>query len=66
MTDQANLDTFEQAGRDAFAAGRMRSPALDPTVRAALEGLPVGTVRARQVMAAFTGGYDEAAREVEP
>lgn len=57
----SDLERFEQAGRDARAAGQMRAPALNPLVREALEGLPVGAARALEVMAAFTRGYDQAA-----
>lgn len=55
------MTDFAQLGRDAYANGRMRAPALDATVRDALVGLPIGSPEAHQVMRAFTDGWDAAA-----
>jgi hypothetical protein len=50
---------WEAVGREAFARGEHRSPALNAEVGARLVGVPVGAEGA-DVMHAFTVGWDAA------
>lgn len=61
ITDTLRAE-LEMAGRTACAAGDSAAPALSSEVRTALEGLPVGTEYALEVMEAFTDGYDSQRR----
>lgn len=49
-----------RVGRTAFANGEHRAPALNGQVRRALEGMPVGTKAAVDIMLAFGRGWDAA------
>lgn len=56
---QANAARWEQAGRDAFAAGRPPQPTADPLVFDAVAHLPVGG-GAVEIMSAWVRGYSAA------
>jgi len=50
---------FRELGRQAFVAGQPSAPALNAEVRAAIDGMPVGT-GAANIMRKFSAGWHEA------
>lgn len=59
------LDRLRQAGRDAWAAGEVRAPALSTIVHEAIKDLRVGE-GAAELMTAYQNGWEEAADEAPP
>lgn len=51
--------------RAAHATGRPAAPTLSDVVRRAIDGLPVGTQRTREVFGAWSGAYEDARAEAE-
>lgn len=57
---------FHQAGHDAHRAGVGRAPVLDPAVRNAVAGRPVGDPTTVQIFSDWLSGWDEANHQIDP